>query len=290
VTIRLSSKVDWLTVTRRDHMEYIKKVDNSLDAVVAAKVALDQLGFTRPHLEARGGERFYPWTFEDLVSGAKVSVAERLEVQGVRVVLSGSHLGDMSLVEKIADFARLGGWKFTRIDVALDIIGHETDWDKLLGATKAFCLERGLNVTDTGGRSGKTIYAGSRSSENMGRWYNKGAQQKVDYPWTRLEMEIKGHTAAAIGKVAMPLWNVAFGHFAAWSEGIKCKEFDLLRGYVATEHERVSGLKVVSSDRAVWFNGQVTKALVNWHREDRDEARRWVENMTSMLDILDGND
>jgi DNA relaxase NicK len=44
-----------------------------------------------------------------------------------------------------------------------------------------------------------TLYIGSRASERFFRAYNKGAQEKMDYNWLRLELECKKLMAQAVG-------------------------------------------------------------------------------------------
>jgi DNA relaxase NicK len=94
------------------------------------------------------------------------------------------------------------GSRLTRIDLAFDL--HDTglsiseQYESLKrGNAKAATSKANLIVGVTGGT---TLYIGSRQSDKFLRIYDKAAEQEIPGDWVRVELEIKGDTAQALGK------------------------------------------------------------------------------------------
>jgi len=100
----------------------------------------------------------------------------------------------------------LMGGRFTRIDVAIDIL----DSPSVLAETLARDAELGHMTTHAktmsvirgvrDGIKGTTLYVGNRQSEKFLRVYDKAAEQGIPgLLWTRIELEMKGDYARAVG-------------------------------------------------------------------------------------------
>lgn len=107
-------------------------------------------------------------------------------------------------LEALVHFARDHNARFTRIDVAIDLLdcgGQVEDVARCIegqGASlpvKTHSIIRGVH----GGITGTTVYIGSRQSDRFTRIYDKGAEQGLPLDWIRLELECKGDFAIAIG-------------------------------------------------------------------------------------------
>jgi len=121
--------------------------------------------------------------------------------------------------------------KVTRIDLATDV-WLEQPRDQVKQSSRV-PLSRGYDgrvkatfITGTGGRArgrkGNTLYLGSRQSNQYGRFYDKGLQQKTAPPgkWLRYEVEYKGQGALDIAKAARELLPAQFG------EWVMCTVYD----------------------------------------------------------------
>jgi len=140
----------------------------------------------------------YPYSLREPDSGITVYYGGAVEM-GIHYVLPGAACRN-GRAEHILRLAHTAWHKFSRIDIAWDI--H----DGLLVSDLADAVERGALVTSARGwslltgTSGSTLYIGSRASERYLRCYDKRAEQGLTSgpAWTRLELECKGHQAAAI--------------------------------------------------------------------------------------------
>jgi hypothetical protein len=141
------------------------------------------------------------WDSQRLDMGVHVSMgAKGLAVAGE---LNRALLGD------VRGFARyvydLGG-HFTRLDFAIDDRGGAgvLDLDEVYAAsvrggglvTRFRAVSEVRSLRD----SGRTFYYGSRASGSMVRIYDKAAEQGAGGHWVRVELEVKGEKAKAMGR------------------------------------------------------------------------------------------
>ena len=96
----------------------------------------------------------------------------------------------------------------TRIDLAIDVFdGGKTaadafQWSEDGKMTYTARSTRFVQGRESGKGSGDTLYIGSRTSQRMVRIYDKGKEQKLpDADWLRIEIELKGETAAQAMKM-----------------------------------------------------------------------------------------
>lgn len=135
--------------------------------------------------DIKGGKCIIQWrgNYENLVKRWRIEfnpqfssyiiscVFERLEKWAVSGPLADKHI------------------TITRLDYAIDIMA---DYNVLRADYKA-----GVQQVFYTGRDGRieNVYWGSRQSEKMIRFYNKQKEQKVNFPWSRLEVQSRAEVA-----------------------------------------------------------------------------------------------
>lgn len=129
---------------------------------------------------------------------------------GCHVVLSGkgcrqyeARFGNVwpELIKKIID----QGGHFARIDVALDDydnrlslaqIKEKVDKREVISKFTKFRKNEEVDLTTPAYENeGNTVYFGSKLSLFLIRFYDKAKEQKVDYPWTRVEIVCRNSRA-----------------------------------------------------------------------------------------------
>lgn len=195
--------------------------------------------------------------------------------QGKRVVLAGNASG--SLQDNQLDFLKwinTSGRKATRIDYALDVLHskftpqvvrrHLLAGEAVTHARSA--LRAGELVKD-----GDTQYIGRKTSETYTKVYDKRAEQKTDFAWTRIETTYQGTRAKpslqqyCICKSTRSLIqrHVDFPTWRDWRALITgdVVQFDIPQHETATR---------------AWLLGQVAKSMAKELARD-EEHRLWFD-------------
>lgn len=126
---------------------------------------------------------------------------------GIHIIYSGQCLRDMEKrygidAESIVQFHYRNDAKFTRIDIAVDIVDGLTARECIKKYENGECKTK-LRVADKVERingAGATLNLGSRGGDRFVRIYDKSAKQKIDGVWTRVEGEFRAYGAAAVVK------------------------------------------------------------------------------------------
>lgn len=130
--------------------------------------------------------------------------------QGHLLTMTGEHLRqlrpyrvlDIDILRSVLNIANA---KITRLDLAVDFIDPKANpWEivnrfksgEIRTRARQYSVVYGANEK---GCTGLTVYLGSRSSQMFLRAYDKGREQGANFPWTRLELELKADTARAVG-------------------------------------------------------------------------------------------
>lgn len=140
---------------------------------------------------------------------------ETNEKQGSLVTFGGKDLIDIKKAglepSYIVSYIHHKKWcRASRIDIAIDVLGrvaHPLDlldaWNNGDIETHAQKCQAIEGYRADGTKTGETIYIGSRTSDTFLRVYDKGAEQRSNELWTRIELELKKTQArAAQGKIA----------------------------------------------------------------------------------------
>lgn len=284
--VMTQAKVDWLTLTKKGKVAGVEYVENYREALLVAREIFYGFGITDSDIKPVRSEGFYPWVFGFESRSETVGVPSDLLVQGVRYIAPGQAHNDYARTQTVIEIARDQGWTFTRVDVAFDVFGETLDYEELTAVVKLFYPRKKRSVNHKRGTEGDTLYIGSGSSDNYCRIYDKGAQQRSARPWHRVELQIRGDTAKALGRMRGDLLTNGTSHMAAWLGEIPHWIITDVRSWAQHNPERVQPLHVAQTDRAVWFNNTVMKAMYTWAQAEPDEARRWHESVSRMLDIL----
>jgi len=149
----------------------------------------------------------YNFKYDD---GLWVDVATNLDLQGVKVTMSGSYLLRINTREVIKSVVD-NGLNVTRIDVSIDIHDSECKVTQFYDEYRAGHTGRKYVTSLVEGTTGATFYIGSRTSEKMVRIYDKAAEQGKEGDWIRFELECKGDTARSAIK---SLYRGDYGVFA----------------------------------------------------------------------------
>lgn len=160
-----------------------------------------------------------------LIPAGRIDTNDRNEKQGSLVTFGGKDLHDIKAAgiepAYIVSYIHAKKWcRASRIDIAIDVLGavaHPLDifdaWNDNRIETHAQKCQAIEGYKADGTKTGETVYIGSRTSDTFLRVYDKGAEQKSDELWTRIELELKkGQARAAQSKIsAVGLAAVASG-------------------------------------------------------------------------------
>jgi len=180
--------LDWLRWTTRDPAEF-KRFLRHFDHVLAGEIATIERPFP-----------FYDHAYKMKIGRVDWNT-ERPE-QGVLFTLTGQDLvawlaagGDHQIL--VNYIVTLPNLTCSRLDFAADVFTPEADPDQIYEALQAGMIATSarsysrLQSKINGGEMGVTVYIGSRSSNRLIRVYDKAVQAGTDYPWIRIEIELK---------------------------------------------------------------------------------------------------
>ena len=186
----LSYRLDWLSFSDPElfGMDNLNLGDWTEPT---ADIAVTRAGYNRAlklkvgrvdwHTDNRAQKRLWTLTGEDL------EALERL---------------DFTQADLIANVTRILGVNITRLDFAADThdVGAkpadvERAWMERRVVTQARKMRPVEEFDRKGKPQGKTVYIGSRTSENYLRIYDKGAEHASNTDWCRVELETKARMA-----------------------------------------------------------------------------------------------
>lgn len=266
---------DWLSITGKvSKNEGDPQEDFLLARVNLTRRILSGLGIKSPTLQTVQPARYYAVSLVDRQTGVRVNLGENLSSQGWQVVCDGKALAEFDVNGILRHFLEVWKGKVTRADFAIDliwsglsVIEFAEDYRREHGddASRSFSL-----ITS---KTGETAYIGSRTSERMLRFYNKGKQQNVPIDWLRVELEAKGAHAQRLVETFLYDYVKVVAEIEAYIRTPDTALSVILRLLSAGEvAERVRSPRVVP-DRLKWFNGQVLQAYFKLCEDDIEQAR-----------------
>lgn len=282
-----SAKIDWLTFTCVMGREAVQPQNVYFARALAIDVLSDVYGDGNWSVDFERQEGFYPWVFKVNPTGATMAISSDIHKQGVRFVMPGKATSDQWQVASVLASLSGMGWRCTRVDVAIDVVGVAYDWDDIEKTMRSLAKDKGRSIAVFGNNSGKTVVVGARTSSTMVRAYNKGAEQNVDYPWVRVEAEIKGDVARALWDCGEPLFDAAMRHATGWMDGWEHE----LHGFMVEACDAPPGVVKVPrkglTDRERWLDASVLPALRTLALDDIDAARAWVDKAKALIDAVE---
>lgn len=187
-----------------DYMSFTLPEDVDLGHEVERLFGIPFDKFTEAPLGRSGYRtRFEYGNIDILTNGGSVRMGHNITLKG-----TACHRYQRCLREVVGHVFAIGG-HFTRCDLAIDDFQGALDMDVIRQAvisglvTANFRKVREYNERErkTGMLTGRGAYFGSRKSDVFIRIYDKALEQKVDYHWVRVELEMKGSKADAAMKL-----------------------------------------------------------------------------------------
>lgn len=191
------SHIDWFTATLKTTIpDYAGERHDGYAAHVFAADVFDNYGMGGEGIQVISPARFYRYGFKDVESGVTLHIPLEPQNQGVMMVASGSACRQLRNAIEQAGKLLMDGWNFSRVDMALDVFDAK---QPVFGVKMQYGLCNAGNKqrkqTFIESRNGDTFYVGSRTSAKFYRVYDKGAEQRVDMDWIRVEAEYKQEAA-----------------------------------------------------------------------------------------------
>jgi len=275
MAVRVKMSLDWLSITGKvNKLEGDDSSDYLLARVNLCRRILSGLGYKSPTLQTLPSAKYYATSFVDKQTGVRVNLGENLSTQGWQVVLSGKALNSFDAHEHLLNFLSVWKGKVTRTDFAIDLIDSGLSVMKFADEYREEHGDDGAkSFSFIKSRSGETAYVGSRTSERMLRFYDKGGEQGVPVDWLRVELECKGSYAQRMAETYVHDFLACVADTASYLQtkesGLGLLLSAISAGMVA---ERVCKPRAVT-DRVKWLNGQVLQSYFKLCEDDLDAAR-----------------
>jgi len=195
--MKLVSHVDWFTATFKMSIPDLDEAVYDPTIILNFVFELFRVyGLAEEGVKWSKSTPFYRWAVVDTATGLTAHIPDKPEIQAVMLQASGKVCRALPDVNGLIGSLLQDGWNFSRLDMALDVF--ESGWS-IGHAYSAYQLYNQGNkqrkVTFIESRNGDTLYLGSRTSAKFYRVYNKGAEQRVDHDWIRIEAEYKQEAA-----------------------------------------------------------------------------------------------
>lgn len=282
------ASIDWLTLTIKGGFGITLDGSNLHVAEVLAVKALETLNIYVTNGLERVPHTFgYRHAFKERSTGMIVEVSENLSVQGIKVQASGGVLRQIPDRMLLLSYALSGGWRVTRIDVAIDAMDTDVRVSEIKRAYEDNVLrsvQRKYRYIEKGKE--QTIEIGSRTSEKFLRVYDKAAEQHLNVSWVRFEIECKGNygqnMANAVNEstaiVAIPVILRMLQH-----PETKHWLLDAI-AQLAEGHEYVSAEQVKTvGDTFLWLKTQVLPSLVKLYYTNNGDFRAFEEQLNQAI-------
>lgn len=182
---------DWIRVTTKKHnpMQMVRRFAFGLD--------FEQWKATKPK-QGYSHALLHPW-------GHSIFWHIDRQEMGVNIMFTGRAMNELydnrvDVMALLREFVE-GGFRFTRLDLAIDVRDVKIDIVGLLDCEHTGSINNDPVLIQKGAkaRGGATLYAGAWSSDKFLRIYDKAKERGLnDLLWTRIEVELKGRTATKV--------------------------------------------------------------------------------------------
>lgn len=201
--------------------------------------------------------------------GHVISWTNKRDDMGINVLFTGLPLKELhDRGENTCDIMRWmahEGFKFARIDLAIDVFGVSLDLDDLQRADYKGSVNSLPKLIKDGpnNEEGATLYIGSWKSDKFIRIYDKAGEQGMkDLLWYRFEIESKGVVAVRVCAKIMHMTDAEIAKFtqgmilAMWNP-----EREVIRKIMDAQPEKVSSTKDVNHRAYDWLMSSVSVTL-----------------------------
>lgn len=277
--------IDWLTLTKKYPQDmWIKELGEDINAVNLAAGVLRELGFETVFLQPTKSAGAYRYAYAEQWSSLTVYVSTDIERQGIMVTMPGGFNDDIMSRQTLLAIALDHGWHVTRIDIALDFFNTGIKPDFVHHLYSMYHPRAPRNTSLIVGAHGSTFYLGSRQSEAMLRIYDKGAEQKVDKDWLRVEAEYKGTKALEASRAALKNIYETVADMRRMID-LPMYSLDILMEMLHDEEVgKLKGRPAVRADREAWLMTAVMSAVRNLARDDYEAACRFRNAIVKLLE------
>lgn len=282
-TSRPTATIDWLSFTIHWNQEALHRFGKAFSLERIAAALTNQAGAWIP----QASRQHYPFVVSSALTPALcVMASEPDDRMGVHVSWGGSALQTVNPRAVLRQALAMGA-NITRIDIAIDwphnlLLGSMKMW---LDMGDAETRARDWNLIT--GRKGQTLYVGSRTSEKFLRIYDKAAEQGIDGPWFRIELECKGDSARGIAQHVDSEGYVYFGDiikgfcdfpkYDPWQQATTSPT--LLEGIPRPEKRR---------DTFSWLMKSVAPSVAKLLVEDHEKFVQFLRSVYTHAGVGDG--
>lgn len=246
---------DWIRVTTKNHnpMEMVREFAWGLD-FEQWKATKPKSGYTHALLHPWGHSIFWH--------------IDRKEM-GVNIMFTGRACNELyeNGIDVLALIASLSsrGFRFTRLDLALDVRDVEIDIVGLLDCEHTGSINNDPVLITTGkkARGGATLYCGSWKSDKFMRIYDKAKERKLEgVLWTRIEIQLAGRTATKVAKDMSLMTETECGMFTQrLIKGMYDPNDSTFQSALDGTPQRVSSTKNEEHNTYEWLMNTVAKSL-----------------------------
>lgn len=283
----ITVKIDWITATKSYDSMRIKPPESVAQANAIARNIARSIPYCNGEKVTRSERHvaYYEHIFNvgDLL---QLAISER-QSQGVKILITGSQLAvGQEEEERLWNDLRHGDWNLTRVDVAYDFFNF--------GRSLLWIMEKCLYRQVTAKKhaavwrltpNGDTIEIGSRSSEKWLKIYEKGKEQRTEYDWLRVELELKGRVVKTLKRSELEeVYRRAAKYILTMSGNLPDFMNDFFIEFSHGAHNPQLPRKSTKNSRELWLMTQVMPALVTTYHEEPQVYRRFVEALTKELE------
>lgn len=276
----VSAKIDWLTLTGKSptlprcYADYVQLANDML-----TDLSLDGLG-----LQPVNPNPFYLHAFAIGQGRGVIHLAEDVGRQGVMLVLAGQALAQCDDQQMLLA-ALAAGWKVTRLDMAYDFLNCGESIAATYAAYQSVEHQPKRRTTYIESEQGDTLYIGSRSSAKMLRLYNKGAEQRLELDWIRLEVEYKAE-AASSAAAALASAQPFERQYALAADALAMLDtpasiYTVLLEFGGAAIVRSTPLTKGSTE--LWLHQSVLPALRKFRRQQPERFDLWLDALLNVI-------
>lgn len=201
--------------------------------------------------------------------GHVISWTNKRDDMGINVLFQGLPLKELNDIGintlDIMRWMHSEGFKFARIDLAIDVFDIKLDLEVLQAVQMRGSVNKLPILFKDGPNSeeGSTLYIGSMKSDKFIRIYDKAAEQELTgMLWYRFEVECKRHVSVRVVDKIAHLTDTQIGKFAQgmiiamWDP-----ESEVIHEIMDAQPEKVSSTKDVNHRAYDWLMSTVSVTL-----------------------------
>lgn len=281
--IKTNQKVDWITLTYKGMLTPpdADGMGLTVSLMVVRHIMAELLPTFDNVFERVKTNAFYVLAFKHLATGIVVHVPHDIETQGMMIVLNGTTCAALGNdLQVVMRNARDGGYKCTRIDIAIDIFNAASNVKQFADEYVAeFEGKPPRKWAFISGKTGDTFNLGSRNSPKFLRVYEKGKQQGTKLDWVRVELEAKEHAASGLFNLACENVRRCVPTIAAMIPMAFNPLAMAVESIAEGEVQVPSTAPKPKSNTELWVDKTVIPALVKVADSDEDYILDFVERL-----------